>query len=156
MEASWTKSADECLQYFDVQAEVTFYHKNCLNRPIMIFYDENSEFYAPKIAGFYDQSQLRRSDFDSNYFLTNHLFFLLSYATAPICPPFGPPQKRGQGVEIRKNGGHLTVLSRCSGAAHVASCHLRRRSWAAIGWSNSRPAVYEKHNVPHAPFVCCH
>ena len=68
MEASWTKSADECLQYFDVQAEVTFYHKNCLNRPIMIFYDENSGFYAPKIAGFYDQSQLRRSDFDSNYF----------------------------------------------------------------------------------------
>ena len=38
------------------------------------------------------------------------LIFLLSYATAPICPPFGPPQKRGQGVEIRKNGGHLTVL----------------------------------------------
>jgi hypothetical protein len=55
-----------------------------------------------------------------NYFSTNHLlakmseaasgaprqFFLLSQATAPICPPFGPPQKRGQGVEIRKNGGH--------------------------------------------------
>ena len=32
MEASWTKSADECLQYFDVQAEVNFYRKNCLNR----------------------------------------------------------------------------------------------------------------------------
>ena len=39
-----------------------------------------------------------------------HLFFLLSYGAAPICPPFGPPQKRGQGVEIRENGGHLTVL----------------------------------------------
>jgi hypothetical protein len=38
------------------------------------------------------------------------LFFLLSYVTAPICPPFGPPQKRVQGVEIRKNGGHSTVL----------------------------------------------
>jgi hypothetical protein len=38
------------------------------------------------------------------------LFFLLSYVTAPICPPFGPPQKRGQGVGIRENGGHLTVL----------------------------------------------
>jgi hypothetical protein len=36
--------------------------------------------------------------------------FLLSYATVPICLPFGPPQKRGQGVEIRKNGGDLTVL----------------------------------------------
>jgi hypothetical protein len=27
-----------------------------------------------------------------------------------FAPPFGPPQKRGEGVEIRKNGGHLTVL----------------------------------------------
>ena len=68
MEASWTKSADECLQYFDVQAEVTFYQKNCKKLPIINFYDKNSEFYAPKIAGFYDQSQLRRSDFDSKLF----------------------------------------------------------------------------------------
>jgi hypothetical protein len=32
----------------------------------------------------------------------------MAYGTAPICPPFGPPKKRGQGVEIRGNGGHLT------------------------------------------------
>jgi hypothetical protein len=39
------------------------------------------------------------------------LFFLRSYATAPralqVFAPLGPPQKRGQGVEIRENGGHL-------------------------------------------------
>jgi hypothetical protein len=62
---------------------------------------------------------------DQNYFSTNnllakmsegttgapisHIIFLLFYATAPICPPFGAPQKRGEGVEIRENGGHLAV-----------------------------------------------
>jgi hypothetical protein len=36
--------------------------------------------------------------------------FVLSYVSAPICPLFGPPQKRGHGVEIREIGGHLTAL----------------------------------------------
>jgi len=52
MEASWTKSADECLQYFDVQAEVIFYYKYCIKQQIVYFYDENSEFYGQKLAGF--------------------------------------------------------------------------------------------------------
>jgi hypothetical protein len=35
-----------------------------------------------------------------------------------ISPPFGSPQKRGEGVEIeiRKNGGHLAVLRHFNGA----------------------------------------
>ena len=65
-----------------------------------------------KKALFFDQSFVGQNERGNNR--GAHVIFLLSYVTAPssICPPFGPPppQKRGHGVEIRKNGGHLTVL----------------------------------------------
>jgi len=62
MEASWTKSADECLQYFDVQAEVIFYYKYCIKQQIVYFYDENSEFYGQKLAGFLWPKSTKKSE----------------------------------------------------------------------------------------------
>jgi hypothetical protein len=46
-------------------------------------------------------SKRRKKQMSEGTSCLDKLFFLLSYGAAPICPPFGPPQKRGEGVEIR-------------------------------------------------------